>query len=109
MSPRGCFVALTLSQRDVLATNNDFLGRIRAALSKQGQYYIDLGESATVAQRDWAANLFWAGRRLNQIAADMAPQLTAVGTIVNAIQPDASDVTDEQFQGAVGTICERYS
>lgn len=102
-------MALTLAQRDVLSTNNDFLSRLRGALSKQGQYYLDVGEAATAAQKDWAANLFWAGRRLNQVAADMAPQLTATGTIVGASQPDASDVTDEQFQGAVASICDRYS
>lgn len=102
-------MALTLAQRDVLATNADFLSRVRASLSKQGQYYLDLGGSATAAQIDWAGNLFWAARRLNQIAADLAPQLTAVGTIVNATQPDASDVSDENFQGAVASICDRYS
>lgn len=102
-------MALTLAQRDVLATNADFLSRTRAALSKQGQYYLDLGEGSTQAQKDWAANLFWAGRRLNQVAADLAPQLTATGTIVAAAQPDASDVTDDAFQGAVAGICERYS
>lgn len=102
-------MALTLAQRDVLATNADFLSRVRASLSKQGQYYLDLGEGATAAQRDWAGNLFWAGRRLNQVAADLAPQLTAVGTIVAASSPDASDVTDDAFQGAVASICDRYS
>lgn len=102
-------MALTLAQRDVLATNADFLSRVRGALSKQGQYYLDLGGSATQAQQDWAANLFWAGKRLNQIAADLAPQLTAVGTIVNATNPDASDVTDDDFQGAVASICDHYS
>jgi hypothetical protein len=102
-------MALTLAQRDVLATNADFLSRVRGSLSKQGQYYLDLAGAATAEQRDWAANLFWAGRRLNQIAADLAPQLTAVGTIVNASQPDASDVTDDQFQGAVASICDSYS
>lgn len=102
-------MALTLAQRDVLSTNADFLSRVRGALSKQGQYYLDLGAGATDAQRDWAANLFWAGRRLNQIAADLAQQLTAVGSIVAASSPDASDVNDDTFQGAVASICDHYS
>lgn len=102
-------MALTLAQRDVLATNADFLSRIRGALSKQGQFYLDLDKTATPAQQDWAANLFWGGRRVAQIAANLAPQLTAVGTIVAASNPDASDVSEDSFQGAVASICDRYS
>lgn len=102
-------MALTLAQRDVLTTNNDFLSRVRAAVGKQAQYYLDLGESATTAQKDWAANVFWAGLRLNQIAANMAPQLVQNATVYGAAQPDASDVTDDALQGAVGAICGSYS
>lgn len=100
---------LTLAQRDVLSTNGDFLSRVRAAVGKQAQYYIDLAGAATQAQRDWAANVFWAGRRLNQIAADLAPQLVNTGTIVAATVADASDISDDDLQGAVGVICNNYS
>lgn len=102
-------MALTLAQRDVLTTNNDFLSRVRAALGKQRQYYLDLGGGSTQAQKDWAANLFWAGRRLAQVAANLTPQLVQNAAIYGATNPDASDVSDDALQGAVGAICGSYS
>lgn len=103
-------MALNLAQRDVLSTNGDFLSRVRSAVGKQAQYYLDLAGSATQAQQDWAANVFWAGKRLAQVAADCAPQVVQHALIYDGTDlPDASDVSDDDVQAAVAACCDRYS
>lgn len=99
-------MALTLTQKDALATNATFLGRVRQAIRQHATYLIAL--PGTQTQLDWAAHVFWAARRCDQMAADMAGELTTQPNVANSETGDGSDVTDANLQAAVDAICEKY-
>lgn len=99
-------MALNLTQRDALTTNATFLGRVRQAVRQHATTL--LAGAPTTAQTAWCADVFWAGRRSNQIAADLAPQLCNDPAITGSTTGDGSDVTDVNLQAAVDAICEKY-
>lgn len=100
-------MALTLAQRDTITTDAAFLGRVRQAVRQHATTL--LAGSPTTAQTNWAANVFWSGRRSNQIAADLAPQLANDPAVANSSTGNGSDITDASLQAAVDVICEKYS
>ncbi len=99
-------MALTYTQLDALTTNATFLGRVRTAVRKHATSL--LAGSPTAAQVSWCADVFQTGKRSNQIAADLAPQLCGDPAITGSSTGDGSDVTDASLQGAVDVICEKY-
>ncbi len=101
-------MALTYTQRDSLATNSVFLGRVRTAVRYHASYLL-ANAGATQQQKDWAAQMFWAAHRSAQASADLAPQLCNDPAIIGATNADASDVSDAAVQGAVDVICENYA
>ena len=99
-------MALTLAQRDALTTNTTFLGRVREAVRQHATTL--LAGSPTNAQRDWAATVYWGGKKGSQIAADLAPQLSCDPAITASLVGDGTDITDSSLQAAVDVICEKY-
>jgi hypothetical protein len=91
---------------DALTTNTTFLGRVRTAVRNHATTL--LAGTPTTVQRDWSTNVYYAGKRSNQIAADLAPQVVEDPAIKNSTTGDASDVTDAALQAAVDVICENY-
>ncbi len=101
-------MALTLAQRDALTTNDKFLSRVRAAVRHRASVVLANLKTATQAQSDWAARVFWASNCSCEIANRMAGQLTNDPVIIAAKDADGSDITDAALQGAVEAICEKY-
>ncbi len=101
-------MSLTLADRDALTTNEAFVGRVRAAVRQRASAILANVKEFKQEQSDWAARVFWASNCSCDIACKMAAQLSTDKNIIEAKNPDASDITDDTLQGAVDTICEKY-
>lgn len=98
-------MALTYAQLDTLTTTDAFLGRIRNACRHYANYLIS--GTPTAEQQSWADSVFTGGR-CAQKAANMAGQLVQDAAFTNAVNADASDVTDAALESAVEKICMSY-
>lgn len=99
-------MALTYAQLDTLTTTDAFLGRVRNACRHYANYMLNL-PTPTAEQISWADAVFTGGR-CAQKAANMAGQLVQDAAFTNAVNADASDVTDAALESAVEKICMAY-
>lgn len=100
-------MALTLAQKDALASNATHVGRTRQAIREYAKYIRDIGGSATQQQKDWATAVF-EGQRVGIIAENIQGELVADAKFANSAQADGSDVTDTNFKAAVEAVCLKY-